>query len=289
MLNKAIVSLLYGDKQMPTLRTLTLDSRLRLAHRAARMAGSVIMAHYGTLLNIRTKSSETDLVTQVDTECDELIRDVIREECPEDTLITEESFVAGNTIDLTRAWIVDPLDGTTNYTHAFPHFAVSIAYVEDGEVQAGVIYDPFKNEMFTATHKGDVMRNGTPIQVSACESLSKSLLATGFPYDVKEQDASKSNIELHSQFLRKTHGIRRPGAAALDLAYVACGRLDGFWELRLAPWDIAAGILLIEQAGGQVSDLYGRKVDLSQRCIDVVGSNGKIQQEILSVTTAAAL
>ncbi len=270
---------------MPTLGKTNLHARLRTARRVAQMAGHIIMANYGQQQTVNTKSSDVDLVTQVDIESDELIREVLREEFPEDKIVTEETFEEGQPIDLSNTWVIDPLDGTTNYAHGFPQFAVSIAYVEEGEPKAAVIFDPFKNEMFTAIESGEVHKNGLPIHVSAIDSLSKALLATGFPYDLKTSDSRHNNIDLHSQFLNLTHGIRRAGAAALDLAYLACGRLDGFWELRLAPWDVAAGILMIQCAGGKVTGLAGEKLDLSQRRINIVGSNNQFHDELIQVTS----
>lgn len=275
---------------MPTLssnKKLDLNTRFQVAQRAARRAGDVIMAHYGRQQVVQTKSSELDLVTQVDLESDALIREILCDACPDDHVITEETYQEGQPIDLTQTWIVDPLDGTTNYAHGFPQFAVSIAYVENGEPKLGVIYDPFKNELFAATEKGEVMKNGLPIHVSTVETLSRSLLATGFPYNIQSVSPEESNITLHDRFLKLTHGIRRPGAAALDLAYVACGRLDGFWELHLAPWDVAAGMLLLQCAGGRVSGFCGETLDLSQRQISIVGSNGHIHNAMVQVTAAS--
>jgi myo-inositol-1(or 4)-monophosphatase len=269
---------------MPTLRQLTLQARLRIARRAAQVAGNIIMAHYGQVQTVRTKSSDVDLVTLIDEESDELIREILKEECPDDTVITEETFQEGQTLNLESAWIVDPLDGTTNYAHGFPHFAVSIAYVENGQVKAGVIFDPLKNELFTVAEDSEVLKNGRPIRVSATETLGKALLATGFPYDLQSEDPKHNNIDLHSEFLLKTHGIRRAGAAALDMAYVACGRLDGFWEMKLAPWDIAAGLLMVRKAGGKTSGFQGQDIDLTQRRIDIVGSNTRIHEDIVGIT-----
>lgn len=272
---------------MPTLRKIDLESRMRSARRAALQAGHIMMAHYGKTLDIRTKSSGIDLVTHVDLEADEAIRENLREDCPDDVIITEETFEEGQAMDLSSAWIVDPLDGTTNYAHGFPQFAVSIAYVEDGIPKLGLIYDPFKNEMFTASEKAPAMRNGRPIQVSITDELPRALLATGFPYNLQSEDDRHNNISLHSRFLKQTHGIRRAGAAALDLAYVACGRLDGFWEFTLSPWDVAAGMIIIEKAGGRVSDFFGNPLNLSQRRIDIVGSNTRLHEAIVGVTSTS--
>ncbi len=268
---------------MQTAYKTTLHTRLKLARRAAQSAGDVILANYGKELNVQTKSSEVDLVTQVDIECDALIREILQEEAPEDTLITEESYQHGETIRLESAWIVDPLDGTTNYAHAFPHFAVSIAYVEQGEPKIGVIFDPLKNELFTAIAGEGAMRNGVPIHTNNTQEMGRALLATGFPYDIQSGDSRQNNLNLMSAFLERSHGIRRAGAAALDLAYVACGRLDGFWEMRLAPWDVAAGLLLMQEAGGVVTGFHGEKMDLSQRYINVIGANKPLHPQLLSV------
>jgi len=266
-----------------TLRKPSLQTRLKTARKAAQAAGHTIMAYYASEKQIKTKSSEMDLVTQVDLASDELIREILQEEYPEDTLITEETFQEGQAIPLESTWIIDPIDGTTNYAHGFPHFAVSIGYVENGEPKLGIIFDPFKNEMFTAVLGESATKNGIPIHVSTTEVLEKSLLATGFPYHTDEH----TNIDLHSHFLKKAQGIRRAGAAALDLAYVACGRLEGFWEYSLAPWDIAAGMLLVKMAGGQVTDFKGDPVDLSQRKINVTSSNGKLHAAIVEETARA--
>lgn len=270
---------------MPTQSALSLQLRLRLARRAAQAAGDVIMANYGKTLSIQTKSSSMDLVTQVDLEADRLIQDILREECPDEPIITEESFQEGQAIDMSMGvWIVDPLDGTTNYAHNFPHFAVSIAYVEQGQPKVGVVYDPFKNELFTAIAGEEAMRNGVPIRTTTVTDLSGALLATGFPYDIQAEGTHHHSLSLLSKFLQSSHGIRRAGAAALDLAYVACGRLEGFWELHLSPWDVAAGMLLITCAGGQTSNFDGTPVDLSQRRINIVGSNGGLHPQILDIT-----
>lgn len=253
---------------------------------AARAAGDILLRYYEQSFSVNTKSSESDLVTQADLEADAAIRQIIGQACPEDTLITEETFVEGQNIDLTSAWIVDPLDGTTNFAHGFPYFAVSIAYVQNGKTQIGVILDPLRNELFIATPAG-AFRNDAPIRVSSQDKLSRSLLATGFPYDIVTNPDENTNLDLHARFLKQTHGIRRAGAAALDLASVACGRLDGFWEQRLSPWDIAAGAFLIEQAGGKVSDFVGEPLNLAQRRIDILGAGTEVHDRMLKLILSA--
>ncbi len=270
---------------MSTLPQISLTARLQTAKRAALAAGHVIMAHYGHHLTVSTKSSQADLVTQVDLECDELIREILAEDMPGEVIITEETYQEGQGFDLSNAWVVDPLDGTTNYAHGFPHFAVSIAFVEAGEPKVAVVFDPFKNELFTAVDGEEALRNGISIHVSDVQTLDRSLLATGFPYEREDQGPLNSSIDLHTRFLKVAHGTRRAGAAALDLAYVACGRLDGFWELHLSPWDVAAGILLIKQAGGVVSGFSGEPLPLNQRRINIVGSNAKLQEAMIQVTS----
>ena len=152
-------------------------------------------------------------------------------------------------------WVVDPLDGTTNYAHGFPHFGVSIGVEVDGERAVGVIYDPIRDELFSAVRSGGAFLNGARISVSETRELERSLLGTGFAYDVHR--AEVDNLDYFGRFLKRAQAVRRAGSAALDLAYVACGRFDGFWELNLHPWDVAAGLLLVDEAGGRTSDLQG--------------------------------
>lgn len=238
------------------------------------------MASYGTNLLLMTKGTSIDLVTQVDRDSDALIMSTLREACPEITqFLTEESFQEDEVSDgvlrnLSDVWVVDPLDGTTNYAHSFPHFAVSIALFRENLPCLGVIYDPFKQELFHAVRNGGAFLNDKPIHTSRdrVQVLNKALLATGFPYDIAS--SSVNNIEHFKRIAPCCHGVRRPGAAALDLAYVACGRLDGFWELKLSVWDIAAGTLLVEEAGGRISALSGGPLSYQDRRIHLIGSNG---------------
>lgn len=272
---------------MPMTTSVTLAQKLETAKKAAASAGEIIMQHFGPIQQSKTKSNENDLVTHVDLASDEIIRRILGEAFPSDTLITEETHVEGDDFDLTQAWIIDPIDGTTNFAHGFPHFAVSIGYVEQGQIQIGLVLDPFKNELFTAIRGEGAQLNGKPIAVSPVDNLKRSLLATGFPYDLYG-DTTAKNLDLHTCFLRQAHGIRRPGAAALDLVYVAAGRLDGFWEFQLSPWDVAGGMLIVEEAGGTITGFGGEAVDLSQRKIDIVGSNGHIHSTMLSITQGEA-
>ncbi|WP_373532153.1 inositol monophosphatase family protein [Vampirovibrio sp.] len=257
------------------------DRCLKAAKQAALVAGKIQMASFGKVIQVDIKGTSIDLVTAVDKECDAAIVDVLRKACPDILFVTEETFQEGQSIDLSNTWVVDPLDGTTNYAHGFPHFAVSIAYFFEGVPQIGVVYDPLKKEMFYALKNRGAFLNDQPVFVSKnrVHTLDHALLATGFPYDIAT--SSMNNIDHFQRIAPKCHGVRRPGAAALDLAYVASGRLDAFWELKLSVWDIAAGILLVEEAGGLVTNPTGGAVPYGDRRIHLVGSNGNgLHQEI---------
>ena len=227
---------------------------LNIAVRAARRAGSIInrAALDGGGLEVRAKRMN-DFVTKVDHAAEEAIIDTVRKAYPDHAVLAEES---GNTAGSAEyQWIIDPLDGTTNFIHGFPQYCVSIAIRHRDALAHGVIYDPVKNELFTASKGRGAFLNDRRVRVSKCVRLGDALVGTGFPF--KEID----NIERYSgqlkQLMQKSAGVRRAGAAALDLAYVACGRLDAFWEIGLSPWDMAAGALMITEAGGLVGDLSG--------------------------------
>ncbi len=259
---------------------------LKVAQQAAQLAGKIQMASFGQSVKIDTKGTSIDLVTAIDRECDAVIVETLKKGCPDTLFLTEETFQEGQAIDLSNTWVVDPLDGTTNYAHGFPHFAVSIAYFHEGQPQIGVIFDPFKKEMFYALKHRGAFLNDQPIFVSKNRShtLSHSLLATGFPYDIASSE--ENNLDYFKNIAPKCHGVRRPGAAALDLAYVASGRLDGFWELKLSIWDIAAGVLLTEEAGGKVTNLSGGLVPYADRRIHLIGTNGnELHEELVALLT----
>lgn len=267
------------DTNLETLSPEAEERCLKAAKTAALLAGKRQMESFGETLKIITKGTSIDLVTVVDKECDELIVTSLRKHCDVEHFVTEESFEEGSSIDLSDTWVIDPLDGTTNYAHGFPQFAVSIAYFKAGIPVIGVIYDPFKKEMFYAIKNRGAFLNDEPIFVSKnrVHTLDHALLATGFPYDIA--GSSVNNIDHFQRIAPRCHGVRRPGAAALDLAYVACGRLDGFWELKLSVWDVAAGILLVEEAGGKVSNLQGGDIPYADRRIHLIGSNGNALHE----------
>ncbi len=218
-----------------------------------------------------------DLVTEADRMSETFILAEISRRYPEHGILSEES--AAKNEQAAMRWIIDPLDGTTNYAHGFPFFCVSIAFERDGIVELGVIYDPTRDDLFTASRAGGAWLNGKQLKVSTVNDLSRSLLATGFPYDIRV--SKENNLNYFNAMAVNAQAIRRPGAAALDLAYLASGRIDGFWELKLKPWDTAAGCLMVEEAGGVISDMKGGKWDLYS--LGLVGSNGLIHGQMMEV------
>ena len=257
-----------------------MNDRLELAIEVAREAGSLQRRRFDEPRTIETKSSAIDLVTDVDRACDELIRERILARCPDDGLLTEEQ--AEHPGRSGWRWVVDPLDGTTNYAHGFPHFAVSIAAELEGDPRVGVIYDPLRDELFSAALGEGAARNGQPIRVSKIDELQRCLLGTGFAYDVHSSE--DDNLIHFRRFMKRVQAVRRAGSAALDLAYVACGRYDGFWELNLHPWDVAAGLLLVREAGGRTSDFDGGAVPASG--LRVLATNGRVHAAMLEVISA---
>jgi myo-inositol-1(or 4)-monophosphatase len=249
-----------------------------LAVRLAREAGALQRSRYETHLQVSTKSASIDLVTEVDRACEEQIVAALRRERPADDVLAEEGGARASAGGPWR-WIVDPLDGTVNYAHGYPCFCVSIGVEHGGERRVGVIYDPLRDELFEAVRGGGARRNGRPIRVSEAAELGRALLATGFAYDV--HDSPVDNLDLLARAVKHAGGVRRDGSAALDLCYVACGRFDGYWELKLHPWDVAAGILIVEEAGGRVSDLAGGAAPASGR--EIVASNERIHDALIEL------
>jgi myo-inositol-1(or 4)-monophosphatase len=259
-----------------------LERVLALGVELARAAGAIQRARYETTIEIGTKSAPVDLVTEVDKACEALIVARLAEERPGDAVLAEE----GGGQDAESAawrWIIDPLDGTTNYAHGYPRFCVSIGVERDGVRAAGVVYDPLMEELYTATAGGGAFRNGQRIAVSEETRLDRSLLATGFAYDRRESEVD--NLDHFGAFLKRARALRRDGSAALDLCYVASGRLDGYWELKLQPWDVAAGALILEEAGGRFSDFTGSGSARDGR--EVLASNGGIHGQMLDVLRRA--
>ncbi len=249
---------------------------MEVAVRAARAAGELQRERLWSELHVEYKG-EINLVTEVDKACEELVVAMIREAFPDHDVLAEENDYT--TTGAGCKWIIDPLDGTTNYAHGFPWFAVSIALEVRGEVQLGVIYHPMRDELFTAVKGKRAFLNGWPLHVSRREPLKNALLATGFPYD-RTRD-NENNFAHFEDFQMAARAVRRFGAAALDLAYVAAGRLDGYWECKLKPWDVAAGKLLVEEAGGRVTNHLGKEYSVYDHRI--VASNSLIHDEMLGV------
>lgn len=255
---------------------------LEVAIEAATQAGELIKSYWGKSFQIE-KKGEIDLVTEVDKKSEKLILSVIEKKFPQHSVLAEES--GENLRSKDYLWIIDPIDGTTNFAHGYPCFCVSIALQVKGVVQTGVIFNPLLNEMFTAERGQGAYLNGERMAVSKTDALISSLLCTGFAYNVKA--AKANNLNQFRQAVLSAQGVRRDGSAALDIAYVACGRFDGFWEMNLKPWDMAAAVLMVEEAGGKLSLLNGGPFDVFGK--DIIVSNGKIHQalfEILNSTPA---
>lgn len=246
------------------------------ARKLAREAGG-LLAEKLTQHNPVFYKGDIDLVTEADRMSEAFILTEISRRYPEHGILSEES--AAKNEQAVMRWIIDPLDGTTNYAHGFPFFCVSIAFERDGIVEVGVIYDPTRDDLFTASRAGGAYLNGKKLQVSALTDLSRSLLATGFPYDIRT--SNENNLNFFNAMAVRAQAIRRPGAAALDLAYLASGRIDGFWELKLKPWDTAAGCLMVEEAGGVISDMKGKPWNLFSP--GLVASNGLIHGQMMEV------
>lgn len=251
---------------------------LNFAIQTAREAGRVLVERFGRAIQISNKG-EIDLVTEADLAAEKLIIERIRSHYPRHAILAEEAgAVAREGVSGEWRWIIDPLDGTTNYAHGYPCFCTSIALEHAGEIVLGVVYDPLREELFAAERGEGATLNGRRIRVSTIDDLNRAMLCTGFPYDVRQ----RADFARHfTNFIMHAQAVRRDGAAALDLAYVACGRFDGFWEEGLKPWDVAAGVLLIEEAGGRVSRIDGTRFDIFDP--PIVTSNGLVHDAMLRV------
>lgn len=249
-----------------------------LAERLARQAGAIQRDRYETVLDVRTKSASIDLVTEVDHACEALIVGTLGEERPGDAVLAEEGG-GDDRADATWRWVIDPLDGTMNYAHGYPRFCVSIGVQREGVPTVAVVYDPLLDELFAASRGEGATCNGRPIRVSDESDLSRALLATGFAYDVHR--SREDNLDHFAKFVKRVRGLRRDGSAALDLCYVAAGRFDGFWELKLHPWDVAAGNLIVDEAGGRTSDLSGNPPTGDGR--ETLASNGHLHDAMVEV------
>jgi myo-inositol-1(or 4)-monophosphatase len=244
----------------------------------AKRAGKLLL-EWGAGRRAVTLKGAIDLVTEADRRSEAAITEAIAGAFPDHSIIAEEGTLVKGTAPY--RWIIDPLDGTTNFAHGFPVFCVAIGLEAEGEMVMGVAYDPTREELFVAQRGRGAFLNGRPLKVSPTQSLNESLLATGFSYDIREHP--RNNLPEYSAFTLRCRGVRRMGSAILDLAYVAAGRLDGYWEMRLGPWDMAAGVVMVEEAGGRVTSIDGGPFDLSRG--EVLASNGKIHQEMMTVLT----
>jgi myo-inositol-1(or 4)-monophosphatase len=248
------------------------------AVKAAVEAGKHALKRIGDLGKVDHKESLNNLVTDVDRKCEGIIIDSITREFPSHSILAEES--GEHNPGGFFKWIVDPLDGTTNYTHGFPVFCVSIGVMSGDSVRVGVVYDPMRDELFTAEEGKGAFLNNSRIRVSRSEEVQDSLIATGFAYNIEGKIA---NVDHFKIMLKKAQAVRRAGSAVIDLCYVACGRFDGFWELGLAPWDTAAGQLIVKEAGGTVTTLRGGQFDIFKK--EILATNGRIHEEMLGLLT----
>jgi len=251
---------------------------LNFAVQTARDAGSILVDRLGRALQVSNKG-DIDLVTEADLASEKLIIERIKSHYPRHAILAEESgaseFVAGTG---EWKWIIDPLDGTTNYAHGYPCFCVSIGLERAGTLEIAAIYDPMRDEMFAAERGQGATLNGRRMRVSDVDDLNRAMLCTGFPYNVRERPNFARDF---ANFTMEAQAVRRDGSAAIDLAYIACGRFDGFWEDGLNAWDVAAGVLLIEEAGGMVTDFQGGKLDIYTP--KVLASNGLVHDAMRRV------
>lgn len=262
-----------GDMSNPS----QLDAYLTIAQDAARQAGALLKDNWLKTKTVEIKTDLVDLVTNVDKAVDRLITDFLHSRFPAHQILAEESDLSGP--QSPYRWYIDPLDGTTNFAHTYPHFCVSIGLSHASQQIIGVVYDPIRDEMFCARRGQGATLNGTPIHVSSTASLDRSLLMTGFPYDRRQRSAFY--LRFYEAFMLCSQGVRRGGSAALDLCYTACGRADGFWEWRLHPWDTAAGSLIVEEAGGQMSTFSGEEFVVTGE--QTLASNGHLHQALIAV------
>jgi myo-inositol-1(or 4)-monophosphatase len=263
---------------------------LAFAQETARRAGTLLVETFDRQHEVWTKSTDIDLVTEADVAAERLIVDAIRERFPDDAILAEEGsdgarerFRSGPADDDRRVWLVDPLDGTVNYAHGYPVWAVSLALVEAGRVIVAASYDPLRDELYWARRGGGAWCNGQRLHVSAVSQLGRALVATGFAY--RRATLEENNLDEFGRVMPRVQGVRRAGAAVLDLAHLAAGRLDGYWEMHLQPWDWAAGWLLVEEAGGKVTDLDGEPWSLG--ATRIAASNGPLHDNLLKAICGA--
>jgi len=267
--------MLIKEKMLQHDIELIMDNLLEIAKIAATEAGKILLEHFGKIdkSDIRNKS-KNDFLSFVDEGSEKKIIEIIRSSFPDHEILAEESGT--DEIKNPYRWIIDPLDGTTNYLHSIPVFAVSIAVEFENEIIAGVVYNPIQKEMFWAEKGNGAFCNGLPISVSSTSSLDESLIATGFPF--KSKHLLKDYLGVFKNIFEHSIGARRLGAAAIDLAYVASGKFDGFWEIGLKPWDMAAGVILITEAGGTITDFWSKPNFMNSSY--VIATNSKIHESI---------
>jgi len=282
-MRKLVIAIMNNERD--SLEVVGRKSFTPVAVNAAAKAGEWIKTKLGHYNNLNTKASSQDLVTEVDKGSETMIRNLVLTHFPDHTFLGEEGVEPGPEAskraleakkDADYLWIVDPIDGTTNFVHGFPYFAVSIALAHKGEIVLGVVYDPCKDELFIAEKGKGAYVHGKRMSVSGEETLAQSLLATGFPAD--PHYAFPLNMKGLQAVAPKVRNIRSSGAAALHLAYVAAGRLSGYWEIGLSAWDMAAGVLLIQESGGRVTDTDGNPYHLGVR--NILATNGRIHDEL---------
>jgi len=240
-------------------------------------AGELIRSKFNTDFSLEFKSNESDLVTEVDTASEKIIVDFIKKKYPSHGIITEEGGTSLSKSEYN--WVIDPIDGTTNFAHGLPIFAVSIGVQKNGETVAGVVYDIMLNVVYSAELKGGAFENDKKIKVNDNSNLRRALLVTGFPYNVAENP--ENTLGKFVALTKASRGIRRLGSAAIDFCYVAKGVFDGFWEVHLKPWDMCAGKLIVEEAGGLVTDFDGKKIDIFSK--KILASNGKVHNAMIEV------
>ena len=258
------------------MKPLDIDTIMKIGIEAAYSSGNILKSYIGKLFEVKEKGAK-DLVTEADLHSEEIIVRRIRDQFPSHAILTEESGAQPG--DDRYQWIIDPLDGTINFAHHLPFFSVSIAFALEGKTIVGIVFNPINDEMFSAITGQGALLNRAGIQVSNTRTIGKGLLATGFPYNVVTEFESVTSRLL--QLLKHAQGIRRLGSAALDLCYVACGRLDGFWEQNLKPWDTAAGALIASEAGAVITDFSNNPFQIEKN--EIVATNGNLHQEMISL------
>ena len=252
-----------------------IEDRLTIAIDLARQAGVLLRDGFDQLTEVNYKG-EIDLITEFDLRSEKLLVEGIQQSFPNDAILAEENGLIGES---EHCWFIDPLDGTTNFAHGIPIFVISLAFAQGSQPLLGVIYDPMRDELFHATIDGGAWLNDRRLHVSTASTLNESLLATGFPYDMRTNP--DNNLDHFAELILRSRGVRRLGAAALDLAYVASGRYDGYWEMRLWPWDWGAGLLMVKSAGGLVTRIDGGE-EVFTEPTSILATNGQIHDEMLA-------